>query len=87
VGDGLVEEFPIVTRHSGDSMGYRLTARGMGMFEGLMGAFQKDSGKMREILAEFAPEQSLDHVTTHIYAHYPEHADKSAIWNRVGRGQ
>ncbi|RNJ74437.1 MAG: hypothetical protein EB824_03555 [Thaumarchaeota archaeon S15] len=87
VGDGLVEEFPIVTRHSGDSVGYRLTARGMGMFEGLMGAFQKDSDKMREILAEFAPEQSLDHVTTHIHAHYPEHADKSAIWNRVGRGQ
>lgn len=87
VSDGLVEEFPVASRHSGDSVGYRLTRLGKEMFNDLLGAFQKDVDRMKEILAEFAPEQSVDRVTSHIYEHYPEYADKNVIWNRVGRGQ
>lgn len=87
VRDGLVEEFPAASRHSEDPVGYRLTSLGKEVFDGLLGAFQKDVDRMKEILSEFAPKQSVDHVTSHIYEHYPEYADKNVIWNRVGRGQ
>lgn len=85
--DGLVEEVPTAPPRSEDPVGYRLTGLGKKMFDGLLGAFQKDADRMKEILVEFAPEQSVDRVTSYIYAHYPEYADKNVIWNRVGRGQ
>jgi len=86
VRDGLVEELT-VSRHPGDPVVYRLTSLGKEMFNGLLGAFQKDVDRMKEVLAEFAPEQSVDHVTSHIYERYPEYACKNVIWNRAGRGQ
>ena len=87
VRKGLVEEFSITSPHSVDSVGYRLTGRGQRVYDGLLGAFQKDIDSMRRILAEFAPEQSIDSVISHIYARYPEYADKNVVWNRVRRGK
>jgi len=87
VRNGLVEEFPIASLRSGDSVGYRLTSHGKEMFDSLLGVFQKDVDRMRDVLAEFALEQSSDRVTSHIYENYPEYADKNVICNRVGRGQ
>lgn len=73
VRDGLVEEFPAVSRHSGDSVGYRLTGLGKEVFDGLLGTFQKDVDRMKEILAGPAP----GHTASRICARYPEYA-KSA---------
>lgn len=74
VSDGLVEEFPVASRHSGDSVGYRLTRLGKEMFNDLLGAFQKDVDRMGKLLAGFAPEHL---VASRICARYPEYA-KSA---------
>jgi len=87
VRDGLVEEFQATPRDSGDFIGYRLTGRGREEFAGLLEVFAKDTERMRAILAKAAPEQSLDHIISYIYKHYPNYADKKVIWNRVGRGQ
>jgi len=87
VRDGLVEEFQAAPRDSGDSAGYRLTGRGSDEFAGLLGMFAKDTVRMREILADAAPEQSLDRVTSYICEHYPNYVDKNVIWNRAGRGK
>lgn len=87
VRDGLVEEFPIAPRHAGEATGYRLTSRGKDMFNELLGAFQKDTDSMKRILAEFAPEQSVERVVSHIRGRYPEYVGKSVVWSRVGRAK
>ncbi|MDD9809498.1 MAG: hypothetical protein OXU25_06720 [Thaumarchaeota archaeon] len=78
VRDGLVEEFSLTSRHSIDSVGYRLAGRGQRVYDGLLGAFQKDIDRMRELFAELAPEQHVDRVTFHICANYPEYVDSKA---------
>jgi len=78
VRDGLVEEFSLTSRHSIDSVGYRLADRGQRVYDGLLGAFQKNIDRMRELFAELAPEQHVDRVTFHICANYPEYVDSKA---------
>ncbi|MDD9843752.1 MAG: hypothetical protein OXU85_07705 [Thaumarchaeota archaeon] len=84
VRDGLVEEFPALQQDFGDSAGYRLTGTGKKEFAALLEVFTNDVKKIREIMAKAAPGQSLDRLTSYIYKHYPEHAHKNVIWNRVG---
>lgn len=87
VRDGLVEEFPVPLRDSGDSTGYRLTGSGREEFDGLLGAFAGDIEKIKGILAKAAPEQSTSRAVSYVHEHYPEYASKSIICSRAGHGQ
>lgn len=76
VQENLVEA-PYARAANGELPAYRLTDNGKEMYRELQGAFGGDIARIKELLAEFKDDRSVDRLAAHVHSAYPEYTEKT----------